>query len=538
MAKRMLGLDIRADAVAAVILGGGRERGIERFDLLPLPDPSEPQARTEALTAALANLRESLDPGDMDCAVSFPASRVSFRNLRMPFTSPRKIAQILAMEIEPLLPQAIDTMVTEFQSLGLPGPAEGTDILAAAVDHEEMASFLALLASAGIDPGAVRVGGYATAQCLNLVPDTAGDVLFADVGRRRVTVYVLVGGKVCMARSTLLAKPGMEPPAVVGATLAQTLAAFEEGLWADVRMEAVYLSGPGLSLTGPDGALLFGDADLDRMGTRLGLTARRLDLRRQASLNIREKRADKRTGGSASFRIAAPAANETPDAASGDDPAGDPLWDPNAMDGALALAVIGVPGGMSGETGINFRNGAFARKTAWGVWKPVAVRAAAYLVILGLLGAGNAAISLWTLKRRLAVVQHQTAQLFQSTFPDRRMVQPTHQAKTAIDELRQQALGSDAGADIRMIDLLEEISRIIPTGTDVKFSRMVITEDQILVTGDADAFATVDGVQRLLAGIRKFRGVEIVSTKNDPKTNRATFKLQVRLTENTPKEAT
>ncbi|PID73593.1 MAG: hypothetical protein CSB33_02980 [Desulfobacterales bacterium] len=543
MARRILGLDIRSDGVAAVLLSSGlRDREVDAWAFLPIadepdpgsarlksaesdasaseagvdnaaassesvitePDKGEPEdgklaAKTDLnevpgqtedspsgpwrrLRRPLMDAARHFSPEDTACAVSFPAMNVSFRNLRLPFSTPSKIIRILPFELEPLLPAPVDSMMVDFQTLGLPSPDGGAEILAAAVDRELLADFIGLLTNTGLEPHTIRVSGYATAMSLNLVHDTTGNTVLVEIRKNQITAYILAGGKVGMARS--MRHPGSTVQAVTR-MLTQTLTAFEENLIPDAGIENIFLSGP-LSAC-------LKDEDIAHLEQRIGLPFRRLDLRREVRAGLT--------------------------------PIKDEDWSPGQMDGALALALME----MDGRPGLNFRKGDFARKTAWSAQKPLFLRLGVYALLIALFFGADALIRHRMAAGKIAELKGRTEAVFRSLFPDTRIKAPLHQMKTALDELRSEPAGADFSGGNRMIDLLDMVSRSVPVDLEVDITRMLINEKQVLITGETDTMTSVDRLQGELSGIPLFGQVEIVTAKTDPKTQKADFKLKADL---------
>ena len=72
-------------------------------------------------------------------------------------------------------------------------------------------------------------------------------------------------------------------------------------------------------------------------------------------------------------------------------------------------------------------------------------------------------------------------------------------------------LTDDSGNSIRAIDLLNEISRLIPETVDVEFTRMVIGPENLLIDGNTDTFNAVDEIKNRLDKAKLFKGVTISS---------------------------
>ena len=72
------------------------------------------------IAAALAAVAEKIEINGAVCIAAIPADAFSFRNLPAPFGDERKIRQVLAYEMEPILPMAVDDLIVDFQSFRHP----------------------------------------------------------------------------------------------------------------------------------------------------------------------------------------------------------------------------------------------------------------------------------------------------------------------------------------------------------------------------------------------------------------------------------
>ncbi len=80
-----------------------------------------------------------------------------------------------------------------------------------------------------------------------------------------------------------------------------------------------------------------------------------------------------------------------------------------------------------------------------------------------------------------------------------------------------------------MIDILNEISTRVDKQIDVEFTRMVIGEDNVLISGNTGTFNSVDAMKGQLEQAAMFKAVTIVSTNKDKSGNHIRFKLKLQL---------
>ncbi|GBC64061.1 hypothetical protein DENIS_5062 [Desulfonema ishimotonii] len=484
MSRKILGIDIRHDAVSAVLLSSSmRDHQVEEFKHIPLArDATAPDRR-----AALADIRHHMGAEEAACVTSFPPDAVSYRNIEVPFRGEKRISKVLPFELESMVPFSVEDLVIDFHALTLSESEGSTPLLTASTEKPALIAYLDTLKSEGIDPESVKIGGYPAAALS--VPDMDEGV-FLDVGNSRSSVFIISAGQILFARTFSLTLASGEPgTARLCRNVLQTLMAFEENFSQDFSPAELRITGFGLRL--------LGDGHEREMADRLNLRVSRLDLVRSTPhVSIRnELRAS---------------------------------WQPCDMDNALALALAE----SQGKNGLNFRKGEFSKQKKWANWRSSLIRIGIFSGILLTLLFLNAFISTWRLEKKLAVLDTRIRDVFHAALPDvRRVVDPVHQLQIAIEETRKKTLLEGDISDIRAIDLLRIMSEQISEKTDVRLTRLVITPGSITISGDTDTFNSVNEVQTQLGTASVLKKVTIVSTENDPKTKRIRFKLKVDLRE-------
>ncbi|HTY27700.1 MAG TPA: pilus assembly protein PilM, partial [Mycobacterium sp.] len=179
MSRKVLGLDIRAGSVSAVLVKNNlRVSRIAGCMSAPLAPASEDGG---GLRAAIESIAATLDLQGADCTVSIPAVHFSCRNLHVPFANPKKIRMVLPLEIEPSLPFAADDLAFDFSVLG-PGSVPGqTEVLAAAVERSRIAAVLEALTAVRLNPERITLSGYPGALWVARNSEAEGTVLCVDV---------------------------------------------------------------------------------------------------------------------------------------------------------------------------------------------------------------------------------------------------------------------------------------------------------------------------------------------------------------------
>ena len=133
MSRKILGIEIREESVAAVLLDSGfKGSQLERQGLFPIPADKEGD---DGLEEALNNLAETIKPAGAACVVGIPTTFISYRNLSLPFHDLKKIRQVLPFELEPTLPMPVEELIFDFEAVKHDGHQ---DLLAFAVQKAQV----------------------------------------------------------------------------------------------------------------------------------------------------------------------------------------------------------------------------------------------------------------------------------------------------------------------------------------------------------------------------------------------------------------
>jgi len=290
----------------------------------------------------------------------------------------------------------------------------------------------------------------------------------------------MVSGEIRLVRAFLFRSSGAQ----LSAKIQQTVSASEEILGPDFEPEALFVTGSGL---------MQGEFEEDLSGV-LDIPVRRVDLARDADI----------------------AMLEPPDSS----------WVPELMDNAFALAVSEIVG----IDGLNLSKRQFAAKKYWIAHKNDIIRSGILLGAVLVLALMNVIFHYYLMQKQADELDLQIEGIFKSAFPAARVVEPLQQMKANIKEAKAQSAGpgEDAG-NIRVIDVLNDISRLVPKELDVAVSRFVFGPDNIQISGDTDTFNTVDDIKTKLEQGSLFKKITTINSSKDNTENRINFKLKIDL---------
>ncbi len=484
MIKKILGLDIRYDAVSAVLVKSSIKKNIiEAYESVSISDHQDFES---GMAASLETIVEKMNISGSICVASFPADQISYRNIQAPFKGLKKIRKILPYELEPTIPFSVDDLVIDFHAVELSDHNDHTDIIAAAVEKSKLQSYLRILASFGIEPEIVTVGGYSTALCLANLVDTRKNWLFVDIDNSKGTVFGVLSGGICLIRSfPIPSEASSFNTGLLCTNIHRTLSAFEEIVGLDFHPDGVFITGCGLD-----------DSDIEEdMERFLELSVKRTDL--VGHTEIAKQHHPAKT------------------------------WNPCQMDNAFSLALMEI----KGVNGLNFRKGPFAAKKFWAEHKTGLIKAGVLTVMVLALAFFNVALDSYFMEKKLTSLNNQIIKVFTSTFPDvNKIVDPFQQMRIKIAAAKKNSLlPGETDKHIRTIDILNNISKLIPKETDVKLTRLVIGEESVQISGNTDTFNSVDDIKSRLEQVKFFQKITISSANINRSDNRVQFKLQVHL---------
>jgi type II secretory pathway component PulL len=480
MSRKVLGIDIRKQSVAAVLVKTSlRENRIDAYAHIPILAAEEDE---NGISAALEALTREMDITGCDCVVSIPADHFSYRSLKIPFKDPKKIRLVLPFELEPTVPYPVDNLVLDFMRLDSTSQNDSTEIVAVAVQKARLYPYIEALAAIKIDPEMVTVSGLPAVLILASQADPGEDRLFLDINPVSATLFIVAGGEIRMVRSFPLTTDAAIRTKSLCASLQRTLAAFDELYNSEFQPLEITVSGGG-----SDGLNTTSD------GFRtLNLPVKQLNL------------AD---------RLGIPIEHESLVA-----------WNPAVMDNALALALAEI----EGIAGLNFHKSQFYAKKFWLKHKSDLIRsgilAAAVLALLLF----NFVIESYTLNQQLQRIDRQLTDIFKATFPEVTRIQdPFKQMQVNVQEAKKNALfQTDTASHVRSIDILNGLSQSIPQSIMIDITRLVVSPENVLISGNTDTFNSVDDIKGKLEQIDFFKKVTISSANTDRSGNEVRFQLK------------
>jgi len=512
--KSVLGLDLGSHSLKAVELQQTL-RGVEVVQQRSLPRSADEAELPEQLRQLVQLYRL----GTEHVVAALPGDCLSSRRLHFPFRDRRKLGQAVPFAVEGDLPFDLEQVVIDWELTG--GDRSQAEVIAQIAPRSEVSRLLALLEAAGCAPRTLEAEGLVLGN-LAAIFDLPGLCLLADLGHRKTTFCLMAEGRAVGSRTVRIG----------GLHLTQALAR-DRDLGFE-RAEQIKC-GEGVLRQGAAGAQV--DAVLERLAREILLLQGSLEevTARFGSGRIESVRL---CGGSALLagldeylaeRTGLPTARlGTPREGTGSGfVAAGP---PGLFASAIALALRGTA---EARTRTNFRQDEFAvrldldrlrREFRWtGVL-------AAVCAGLGLVSFG---LGTWLTSRRAGALERSSLALYSSAFPE----QPA--PENTLAALREQVKSANERADflgvyrgnLSALDLLSEISRLVPPDLDVVFEELSIDRQTIRLRAYAKSFEAAERLGSELGKFPLFSAVRIGSIETDPKNQAKRFNVTISLGE-------
>jgi general secretion pathway protein L len=482
--KKILGLDVRSHYISAVLVKSSL-KGLWLEDGLTV-DIQPPLALSdEGFSRAMETILSGLDGKGAVCTVSFPFKHLLYRNLAVPFMERRKIRQIISFELEPMVSRSLEEYIVDFQTLPDGNAEHHTDLLVGAVLKDDVRHFLDTLEPFGIDPESTGIGCQAVAVVLGKKMTETSNWLLLNMEPDHVDMAITINRQVRMMRSFPIPGAAVGDPLYVATRVLHTVLAVREQFDGINFPEKILIAG----CLGEDGGIQ------EVISAQLGIPVQYADLKNEVDIRL----------------------------------AHEPEWmeKPARFNTALALCLAEV----ESMPVFNFRKRPLAMKKFWTENATDIVRSGIFagillvLLAIGHIGQSNA------LERKSNTLDNQIIELFESTFPGAKTVPGTAvgQMQVKIQEKKKTALFSDdTSTHVPSIEIINEISRLIPKEVDVVITNLVVSPGNVTFSGDTATFNMVDDLKGRMEASDMFSEATITSANLNKSGNRVDFKLKLK----------
>lgn len=496
MAQRTLGVDISDDLLSAVVVAGkGRDRQVVACTSVALEEHND---TPEMLHDLLKQLKWE---GGL-CVSGLPLSYFSLRNLVLPFTSEKKIQQILPFELEEHLLIPVDEQIFATTTSG--ASDDGTSLLVAAVEKTTLELHLDTFHTCDLDPDIVCPSSFALADRLCATGSDEQDflLLYGDMGS--LTMVICHQGQIVFMRHLSYPEKvftdaifSFDGTSVRIADKAAADAALS-GLCMVVQHSIDFFYHTSSIRVKPDHVILAGPMQLakgyqEKIEHELGLPSRVCDLVQTGHATL--------AGGVAES------------------------WQPAIYDRPLALAL---QGGRK-HVAFNFRKDEFVAKRRLLGSKRQAMGLALATGFLFAIFFGYLFVDYQSLKNKNDTLIGKMEKLFQESFPGvTRIVDPLVQMRAKLQEAQAPTVSMPLFTqEKRVLAILADISARVPDTISMHVSQLVVDQDSVKIKGTTDAFNNVNEIKKLLSRSARFSEVNIVSATKAK--DRAVIRFEIRL---------
>lgn len=498
MSSRILAIDIQQDQISSVSLTHGL-KGIRILEtachkiVRETKGGNSFQAIQDTLTANLA----AMDTVHDRCIVSIPSSYFFFRTIELPFANRKKNSQILSLELENYLPCPAEDVESDFYLLdnlkaahnlkvtlkNSQGSLETNMAGVAAIQKHKLEEFKNLFNECNIHPDVVTAGsGYAAALVCAGAADPAAFLFFIHAEPLMASVYAVRFGEIAFARTILLNSD--DPVQSVKTNFIHTLFSFNELFSNSLEPNEIIVS-----------------------GTASFIPELRYDIEKEMNVQVHDFNVFK-------AEKIIPASGQFADHQYG------------LVQNAIAMGINDI----KGAEVYNFTRKVSDFTLFYHENKSNIIALSLLSVFLFLAWAINPIIQINRMEKTIAQIDTRTTQVFQSCFPDvKTIVDPVHQMQVKVDALQERENIEFFDEYPLCIDLLSEISKALPSSLDIILSRFVRTENNLLISGSADQFKTIDKMKNYFKNIELFKEVDINSASMDKVDKRVKFNLKILL---------
>jgi general secretion pathway protein L len=486
MSNRLLAIDIQEDQISSVLLTHSL-KGIRIVETAcyKIVQETEGDNPLQAVQDTLKKILVKMGDVDGRCIVGIPSHYFFIRTLELPFKNKKKNSLILPFELENYLPCQVEDVEFDFLLLDKNSKNSSKTNMAwvAGIQNDVLEKFKKLFDDCDIHPDVVTPGsGYSAAVVYAGAADPSGFLFVMHVEHGRVSVYAARFGEIAFSRIFVFNSD--DPIQSVKTNLIHTLLSFNEVFSNSLELNEIIVSG-----SAPFMPELCEDIEKE-----MKVQVHFFDI----------------------FKI------EKIIPVSGQP--GEHQYD--SIQNVIAMGVNDIKGV---ET-YNFTRQVsdftlFYHENRFNV-----LVLAIMSFFLFLAWAIHPVIQINRMEREIEQIDARITQVFNSCFPEvTTIVDPVHQMQVQVDALQEKRISNFFDESLLCIDLLNEISKSLPSSLDIVFSRFVRTENNLLISGSADQFITIDKMKNYFKNIEFFKEVDINSASMDKVEKRVIFNLKVLL---------
>lgn len=480
MSASFLRIDLDQFGISAMLVEQTAKNAMPREEchvlFKDLPESKESQ---DSFDAGLDIISQQIDLSSCSTAVIFVSSlSVFFRNMELPFRSEKKISQVLPFELESFLPYADENYISDFHRIGIDD--NSNLILTASFLESQIKKYVSKLDDLGIKPVIITPGGYASVLSFLKERKELSSFIFLHRTKSETTLVIVVNRKPCMVRAFSALQSG---PGKLAAAVRQSILGFRQRTGIDPVFNVFIYS------------------DGDNQETKEICSA--LDHHLENPSRLR------------SVEIPCERIQE------------------NVSSKSLLSAI-------TPETQMkylfNFCKGKYGAYSFLKTYLNHLATGFGMALILFSLSVFSINTDISGLDEKIDRLDKTALRIYRETFPDKTKVMDPYLEMTANVKAALKKSGTaynnhdlSKKKDVRVSDVILELSKRIAASIDVDASRLIFNEGRLILSGSTDNFNNVDKVKTGIEGSKMFEKVSISSAAMDKKGNRVNFKFIIEM---------
>jgi len=512
--SNILGLDLGSHSLKAVEFRQTL-RGFEAVAMRSLPRANSEAPLAELLQHFVRMHRLSTDHAV--CALA--GDRLSTRRLKFPFRDRKRLSQVVPFEVENDTLFDLEDVLVDWEMVG--GDRNSAEVIATVAPRAHVSEFLETLREAQSEPRTLEAEGLVLCHLSNLF-DLDGTRMLIDLGHRKTTCCLIADGKPVSSRTFPIA----------GAALTEAIGR-DRALGSDDAERAKCEE--GVFRTGATESLPATRAALDRITREIVRTLGALEPQ-IATLESGPVRELTLFGGTAQLDrldeyLTAKTGFNTQKLGAPKQDYGKALTaDTDAIVFAPAIA-LAMRGTAQAKTRMDFRKDEFAVRLDLGRYRRELTWPIALAVSAVILGVVSLTTSTGLKSHRAGQMEEQIEQLYTEAFPGQPL--PGNPLAALRQEItsatsRAEFLGVYRG-NLSALDLLTQISKLVPKDLDVVFDELSIDRQIIRMRVYSSSFESADRLGAELAKFPPFAQARIGSIESDPKRGGKRFDVTISL---------
>lgn len=472
----------------------------------------------EAVAQRLRVLFQEHSLRGIPVVVAMPTHRLFSRILTVPFTDPKKVAQVIPYETEELIPLGLDEVVLDHTIIDT---REGeSTVLVAAVPRDRMTQHLELLTAADIDPVSMDLDSLSLFHFYQYaMMDSTQDVVLLDIGASKSTMCLVSGGTLKAIRSFMIAGDALTRNLAVQLGWTYTAAesekrhlvvpARDDGFDADDPASKALQDFLGPFTTEIRNTLQSHDAAAGRSITHLYLCGGGAKLKGLSDylarqLNVQVVDSLERRFGAAQKK-------------------GDP-WDGDCSS-SLGLAATPALWGLGAS--INLRQGPFsiphrersAKQKGW-------IRLAIGVAVLVAIGFANFYVDYSIKETRLQTLKDTLQHDFRTSFPEiTTVVDPVQQGRMALEQATERLALFGHNDPAAILVILAELTEHLPEDRTLAINELTVEGAKVKIEASTDSFESVDAIKAALTNSARLTEVVVSDARMGAKPGQVKFRV-------------